>query len=94
MKMAFPPGYSKEDKKNSAGFTVSLKQRETRTARFILTPDFSASCPGKKHAIRARIIKRCAPEVHFRGLSSASHLPLSRPETGSAPGPTAQVQPL
>ena len=91
--MAFPTGYSKEDKKNSVGFTVSLKQRETRAARFILMPGFSAPCPGKKHAIRARIIKSCRPQARFRGLPAAILLHLSRPETGSAPGPPAQVQP-
>ena len=91
--MAFPWGYSKDGKKNSAGFSFFLKQRKTRTTRFILTPGFSRSFPGKKHAIRARIIKRCVPKAIFRGFPRAVRLPLSRPSTGSAPGSTAQVQP-
>jgi hypothetical protein len=33
--MALPRGYSKDGKKNSAGFNDSLKQRETRTARIV-----------------------------------------------------------
>ena len=91
--MALPRGYSKDDKKNSVGFNVFLKQRETRAARKNLAPDFFRSVSGKKHAIRARIIKSCRPHVRFRGLPAAILLHLSRPETGSAPGPPAQVQP-
>ena len=91
--MALQRGNSKDRKKNSAGFNVFMKQRKTRTARFILTPVYFRSREGKKHAIRARIIKRCVPEAYFRDFPESSPLPLSpagfrkRARTGG-PSPT------
>ena len=91
--MALQRGNSKDRKKNSAGFNVFMKQRKTRAARFILTPVYFRSREGKKHAIRARIIKRCVPEAYFRDFPESSPLPLSpagfrkRARTGG-PSPT------